>query len=255
MSRIDARGSLAYALGGTVQQQREGSFKSVAVDIKQRLPKLHPNIIFDVGANRGQTVRALRAHYPDAVIHAFEPVSSTFTHLRNRYNAEASVRLNKLALGAQSGVAVITANAASTGNKIVTAGKGVTEEIFVTTGDEYCSSHEIPHVNILKVDTEGFDLNVLKGFSRMLSDQAIDLIQVEASMNATNRKHVPFNDFVLFLSDKRYYLFQIYEQTFERDGRPIMRRSNPVFCSARVAEDNRHRVEGEELGILVQQRA
>jgi FkbM family methyltransferase len=35
------------------------------------------------------------------------------------------------------------------------------EEIAVTTIDKYCSEHGIPKIDLLKIDTEGYELNVM----------------------------------------------------------------------------------------------
>jgi hypothetical protein len=72
----------------------------------------------------------------------------------------------------------------------------------------------------------------------MLQGERVDIVQVEAGMNPLNKLHVPISDFLNFLSGYGYYLFQIYEQRLEQDGRPLLRRSNPVFVSTPTIEAN-----------------
>ena len=50
-------------------------------DIAKSLPGWQPRVIFDVGANIGQTSARLAALFPDASIHAFEPVAASFAQL------------------------------------------------------------------------------------------------------------------------------------------------------------------------------
>ena len=49
------------------------------------------------------------------------------------------------------------------------------------TLDDFCLSENINNIDILKIDTEGNELNVLKGAERLLSKNKIMLIYVEIS--------------------------------------------------------------------------
>ena len=49
----------------------------------------------------------------------------------------------------------------------------------VSTGDDYCREHSVSSLDLLKVDTEGSDLQVLRGFREMLERRAIDVVQFE----------------------------------------------------------------------------
>ena len=61
-----------------------------------------PPLVVDVGANRGQSIDAVRLFFPDAEIHAFEPNPVLYERLRRRHAAEADrVRLHNLALASR----------------------------------------------------------------------------------------------------------------------------------------------------------
>ncbi len=62
----------------------------------------------------------------------------------------------------------------------------------------------------------------------MIGAQQIDLIQVEAAMNSSNRYHIDFAAFRGYLEACNYCLFGIYDQTAETRGRPMLRKSSPV---------------------------
>ena len=57
-----------------------------------------------------------------------------------------------------------------------------TENVKVITLDKFCAEQNIERINDLKVDTEGSDLDVLLGANEMLTNQKIDLVQVEAGL-------------------------------------------------------------------------
>src|SRR5690349_1337081 len=60
-------------------------------------------IIFDVGANAGQTTSALLRVLPSASIHAFEPHPEAFQSMRRRCIGSDNVFLIDCALGAEPG--------------------------------------------------------------------------------------------------------------------------------------------------------
>lgn len=74
----------------------------------------------------------------------------------------------------------------------------------------------------------------------MLTDQRIDLVEVEAGMNASDHRHISFEFLKEFLVSHRYYLFGIYEQVEEwSTGEPHLRRANLVFISYAATVCNR----------------
>ena len=110
-----------------------------------------------------------------------------------------------------------------------------TESVDIVTLDEFCRTKRIDHINYLKIDTEGGDLEVLKGAVGMLTEQRIDLVQVEAGMNPTNSRHVSLESLKAFMESHMYFLFGVYEQENEWLTRePHLRRTNPVFISQQM---------------------
>jgi hypothetical protein len=67
-------------------------------------------------------------------------------------------------------------------------------------------------VNYCKIDTEGGDLEVLRGASALLSEQRIDFVQVETSIRHDTKYFAPLWDIDGFLNEKRYELFGFYDQ-------------------------------------------
>lgn len=72
----------------------------------------------------------------------------------------------------------------------------------------------------------------------MLNEQRIDFVEVEAGMNAGNKRHVPFETLKEYLESKNYLLFGIYEQVHEwPTNEPHLRRTNAVYLSRRMIND------------------
>ena len=161
-------------------------------------------IIFDVGANIGQSSVWFRKSFPKATIHAFEPFEVIFRELTNNSDAIC----HKFGFGAKEEVVrVAPPNSAhdQQANLRTLANEGG-EEILVKTIDGFCENNNIPYIDILKSDTEGFELEVLRGAARMLDN--IGNILVEATL--VSPKHTHLFDLVEVLMPT-HSLFSIFD--------------------------------------------
>jgi FkbM family methyltransferase len=170
-----------------------------------------PGCIFDVGANMGQTVRQIRQVWPAVRVFAFEPVSATFAALEARTAGDAALECHRLAFGSSAGRATMLATPGHTMNRIVTRPEGgqATEEVEVVTGDAFCAARGLDRLDILKVDTEGHDLDVLTGFGTMLAERRVTYVEAECAIAPDNRIHVPFNRIADFMHARGYGLFSL----------------------------------------------
>lgn len=212
-------------------------------DCAKHLPEFSMNVVFDVGANIGQSTDAIIEHFPTAQVFAFEPVSATFAQFMQRFGDFPNVKANRLALSSRCAAGNVMASGTSVLNSLteeIGTAENPVEPVDLLTGDVYCDQHGIEHISYLKVDTEGFDMEVLKGFHQMIGRQRIDLIQVEAAMNPLNERHVDLTTFRGYLEACNYYLFGIYGARHERKV-PMLRRCNPVFISQRLLDANTRR--------------
>lgn len=173
--------------------------------------------LFDVGANTGEWSALAAQHLPAAVIHAFEIVPSTASAFQDRNRHLANVRLNTLGLSDRVGadrihyaegfstLATCVPDFADTFHHIQTTAI----EVRTTTGDAYCAEHGIARIDFLKVDVEGYEEKVLRGFSGLLARRAIRAIQFEYGyVNIANR--FLLKDFYDLLIPKGFVVGKIY---------------------------------------------
>lgn len=187
------------------------------------------DVALDVGANVGQTALRFRDEFPEAEVHSFEPITSTYRQLAEAV-AGHSIECHNVALGRAPGSLRMAAVPGSVNNGTAKTGQP-SQDVEVTTGDHWCRENDIVEVSLLKIDTEGFDLDVLVGFSGLLQANAVKIVQVEAGINRANTKHVPLEAFRGFLEPMGYGLFGLYDQVSEFRGVPLLRRCNPVFIA------------------------
>jgi FkbM family methyltransferase len=213
-------------------------------DLKNYLPNLQIRIVFDVGANIGQSCSTYLNRFPGSTIYCFEPVDATFRQLQSNVGSQDNVHSFKLALGATHGTGKMVLEGNTDGFFLMNIRgpereTSPLEEVNLETLDGFCAHQNIAHINYLKIDTEGGDFEVLRGAENMLNLQYVDVVQVEAGMNRSNARHVPFTNFLKFFEEKNYFLFAIYEQVNEfLTQEPHLRRTNPVFISNRVIKAN-----------------
>jgi hypothetical protein len=83
-------------------------------------------------------------------------------------------------------------------------------ELPLTTLDRYAEDNQIAHIHFLKIDTQGFDLEVLKGASGLLKKKQIDLLQFEITIAHMYENLPGMEEFIRFLMNLDYRLVAFY---------------------------------------------
>jgi FkbM family methyltransferase len=143
--------------------------------------------LIDVGANGGAYAKFLRARCPAARIIAFEPHPVTFRYLAANTASDRIEAMN-CAVGAAEGRLDLHDFADADGSTQASlsrdavdlfTGNIVSHAVECTTIDAFMIEARIQKIEFLKIDTEGFDLDVLRGAARAISKRAIRMIQFE----------------------------------------------------------------------------
>lgn len=217
---------------------------SLRYDLASSLPNFRPSIVFDVGAHIGESAAEYAVALPSANIYCFEPNGAAFEQLNARFADEARVHCHNVALADASAVETLYVRRLSYNSSLApsAAAPRAEEEVVgeqqvqVATVDEFCEEHLIDHISLLKIDTEGGDLEVLVGAERMLREQRVGLINTEVAVNPHNDKHVPLERVQSHLAARNYWVFGFYGQTPEfTTGQPYLRRCDAVFLSDRLS--------------------
>jgi FkbM family methyltransferase len=171
-------------------------------------------VVFDVGANVGVYSQRLRALHPRARIFAFEPLPESFAILQRNLGPQG-VEVYNLALSDKAGAATIYTRPGETTTH-ASLYSAVIEDLYhnsphanpieTTTLDSFVAEHTIDRIGLLKLDTEGSELQILRGAQLLLDEGRIDLIQFEFNeMNVISR--VFLRDFIALLPG--YTLFRL----------------------------------------------
>ncbi len=159
--------------------------------------------IFDVGANCGQTAAHVLEEFPGAEVYSFEPVEATFAHLAEFAARDPRVKPFRLALGTARGRAMMSADPKSGENTLVRSSERVqwsaATEVPVDTVAGFCADRGIARIDLLKIDTEGYEMEVLRGAEPMLDQGQIRFILAECDFLRRCDRTGPHGDFMEIL--------------------------------------------------------
>ena len=181
----------------------------------KKISAIDPKIVFDAGANVGDWSRLAGKYFPSASIHAFELSESTRSTLKKNLQEERYVVANT-ALGSQSGqFEYKDYGNLSTVNSIINTEihdgniPFTTRLANIVTGDEYMADAGLSHIDFLKVDVEGAELEVLRGFNNTIQKGKIKVIQFEYGY-ANGDAHNLMKDFYDYLVPAGYEIGKIW---------------------------------------------
>jgi FkbM family methyltransferase len=190
---------------------------------------LEPKIIVDVGAHKGESINRFSKCYPFSRIFSFEPnpllyreilenIQSTNTRVFNYAlsNVEQELQFH-IHLNSTGSSSVLPINLESNFAKrrnLVDEKDLETINIRSTTLDCLQNEGLFERINILKIDTQGSELDVLMGASNLLNDQKIDLIEYEVMTHDGYGLRNQWSMSISFLLEKGYVFLAL-----SNDGR------------------------------------
>jgi FkbM family methyltransferase len=185
------------------------------------LQDLKIKTVLDVGANAGRFATMINKILPGVKIYSFEPIKDCFEILKQLEKSNHNLKTFNFALGNKSGEQTIFKNeflpsssllsmAESHKNIFPYTRESKPETINIKTLDSISDEIEFLSRVLLKVDVQGFELEVLKGAKESL--KSIEIIIIETSYLELYESQPLFDDVYTFLKNSGFVYYGNFDQ-------------------------------------------
>ena len=206
--------------------------------ILKALKKLLNNdkkIIFDVGAHNGESILFFNKSLNVFKIYSFEPLENNFSKLKiNTKKIANKITYYNCALGEKKENRIIKEmieTSSSTFNEINKISKyfkkkkfflGVKEQnkmfvekkVSVEKAINIIKKFKIEKIDLLKIDTEGYELNVIKGFGKSID--AVKVVIFEHHFDLMIKKTYNYSDINKYLIRRGFHLKYKFKMPFRK---------------------------------------
>lgn len=180
------------------------------------------DVFYDLGANIG-LYSCLVASIVDPTVVAFEPHPKNADRLAQNVSLNNSdVSIQRVAIAASSGSAQMQLSPGFELDRVGSAGHTLLTEYYdedsevisveKRRGDEFVTKEEIPPPTVLKIDTEGTEMDVLEGFDSILARAECRLVYCEIHEDRLRSQGYSVSDVSAFL---RSHGFSVEKRSVE----------------------------------------
>lgn len=200
------------------------------------------DVFVDVGANIGYlSAVGLNQVGKLGEVHSFEPVDQYYKKLERvqELNPEYTLEVNRVALGERETTRTIRVSASDNlgWNTLVPnfmerfdqESMIQRQEIDVIRFSDYCSRSNLNSVDLVKIDVEGFELPVLKGFEQWLESvppSQRPVVLCEVAPQAYDTLEYSLNDFEQLVKRLNYRIVQPENESIEIDINDLLTTRN-----------------------------
>ena len=167
------------------------------INIKDKI-----NVIFDVGCRQDSEFINFNGE-----VHYFDPINNFIEDLKNQKNINKKSYFNNFGLGNENNEIYYYPRYQSFYDR--TKSCGISDDLnkkllIIKKGKDYVINKNIETIDFLKIDTEGYELNVLRGFDNFLENIKIIQFEYGGTFLDNNTKLI---DVIKYLQNKNFYKF------------------------------------------------
>ncbi len=180
-----------------------------------QLPLPVSPVLVDVGANVGYLSQVFKERFPSSSVYSFEPSAVTYGVLCRNLAGYTGIHTYCMALGSCEGTMCLVGDPSLPALSHISESGVLGEPVILKTLDDVLQEeHMTQHIDILKIDVEGYELNVLKGCMETL--RRVSYIHIEV-----NAAQYLFSDLFAILADGNVRCQLLFVRNFsnESDGR------------------------------------
>ena len=197
----------------------------------------------DGGACRGDFSALLAGEFPGATIHAFEPNAALCGDIERRFAGNPDFHLWNRALHERAGRIELQVHADPGTTSLLPRPAGdrryfhssdrvvASQTVDTATLDDFLAAHVPEGVALLKLDTQGAELSILRGAARSLQAQSIEVIYTEFFLVPHYEGAPLLNDLWDLLAGHGYSMFDLFKGPYAANGQ--LRFGDAIFVSPR----------------------
>jgi FkbM family methyltransferase len=200
-----------------------------SIEHSTALDRFNFDCVVDVGANKGQFSTFARVHFPRSRIVSFEPLEKPATVFETIFRDDPKTRLVRAAVAKERGTLTMQITANDDSSSVLKVGKLQTE-IFGTVEVDTCAvpagpltdfleDGELSECNLLKIDVQGFELEVLHGAELLLDRFAA--IYCELSFAELYAGQALASEVISYLFHQGFHLVGVYNIAFSQPQIPV----------------------------------
>lgn len=177
--------------------------------------------VLDVGANEGQFAKFIYTILPHSQIYSFEPLPRPFAKLEILKKEIPSLQCYQFAIGSTNGEMDMHSNEFSPSSSLLSMTElhsstfpytknSVLQKVPIRTLDSLLSEMKLQKNILLKIDVQGFEMEVIKGSKELLEKASI--LIVETSFQELYKDQPLFYEVYKYLVDRNF----IYHGNFDQ---------------------------------------
>ena len=207
---------------------RDPDWLAYESNLRRILSALRINCVLDVGSYHGDFARLLRRIGFAGLIISFEPVATNYELLEEARVEDTDWRIHRMALGSTTGRAAIRVFAGTTFHSFLAPSEyglsrfpdklqlerteTVAMERLDNLLDDLVKDIADPRI-FLKVDTQGYDLEVIRGLGNKVAD--ISALQIEMAVTPIYQKATnSFAEALLYLQQAGFQVSGLFPVSF-----------------------------------------
>lgn len=169
--------------------------------------------VLDIGANSGEWAISFARRFPQSRIHCIEADVRTYGLLKQNLTQHKNITPYNLACSSHNGDITIYSHENTLLTSMLklpgTSGKTRQVRIKSMTVDNFISEQSISGLALIKIDTEGADLDVIMGSDAVLRSPELAIVILEFGINNEDARHVHLNRFLEVLMRYNFCLASI----------------------------------------------
>ena len=175
-----------------------------------------PETIVDIGSNKGQFILLIEKIFPNKIVYSFEPIIEMINKQKKFFKYKKNITFHNLALGSSicSKEFLITSRMDSSSFLKVVSNTNKSKnysviekrDIKVSTLDEIFLNEKISHPILIKMDVQGYELEVLKGAKNLL--KKTDYLLLEVSENEMYQNQPTEKIIIEYLKELNFEIFK-----------------------------------------------